>query len=469
MHISKKICTFAAIYSKMQWPLRKWRLQNYKTMEFFDRTNECQTLLNIQKQSYKHAQFTVLTGRRRIGKTSLVLHAYKDKPFLYFFVSKKAESELCSSYQQEIAAKLGVPMIGRTVHFAEVFDFVMQLSKQTPLTLFIDEFQEFLRINPSIYSDMQRIWDINKDEAHINLIVGGSVQSMIHKIFEGKKEPLYNRQTSMMRLKRFTPSVLKEIIATYNPSYTPDDLLALYCFTGGVAKYVELLMDNGATTRDKMIEYIIRPDSIFLAEGKNLLIEEFGKDYGVYFSILSAIASGHTQRSQIEDIIGKEIGGYLTMLEDTYGIIRRHKPLFTTSNSNIRYRLDDVFLIFWFRFIFRYNHMLEIEAFEALREIIQRDYDTYSGKILEQYYKDKLIEDKLYTQIDSWWSRNGEDEIDLIGINELSKQAVFYEIKRNEKEISIAQLKERTDKFLTATRQLKKYNISQVGLSLNDM
>ena len=157
------------------------------------------------------------------------------------------------------------------------------------------------------------------------------------------------------------------------------------------------------------------------------------------------------------------------MLEDTYGIIRRHKPLFTTSNSNIRYRLDDVFLIFWFRFIFRYNHMLEIEAFEALREIIQRDYDTYSGKILEQYYKDKLIEDKLYTQIDSWWSRNGEDEIDLIGINELSKQAVFYEIKRNEKEISIAKLKERTDKFLTATRQLKKYDISQVGLSLNDM
>lgn len=438
-------------------------------MKFVDRTREVASLQSIRERSLEHAQFTVLTGRRRIGKTSLVFHAYIDKPFLYFFVSKKSESELCVTYQQEISAKLGIPMLGKVTKFADIFDYIMQLSKQQPITLFIDEFQEFMRINASIYSDMQRIWDINKEEARINLIVGGSVQTMIHQIFENKKEPLYNRQTSMIRLKKFPPSILKEILANYNPNYSPDDLLALYSFTGGVAKYVELLMDNGATTREKMIETIIQPDSVFLSEGKNLLIEEFGKDYGVYFSILTAIASGHSQRSQIEDIIGKEIGGYLTMLEDTYGLITRHKPLFNTTNSNIRYRLDDNFLIFWFRFIFKYNYMLEIDAFDALQQIIRRDYETFSGKMLENYFKEKLAEEQQFTQIDNWWSRNGETEIDIIAVNELTKRAVFYEVKRQAKELDPSSLEAHTSEFLIATRQLKKYFITHQGLSMQDM
>ena len=441
----------------------------FEPMKFVDRTRETASLQTIQKQSLEHAQFTVLTGRRRIGKTSLVFHAYKDMSFLYFFVSKKSESELCAAYQQEISAKLGIPMLGRVMLFADIFEYIIQLSKRQPITLFIDEFQEFMRINASVYSDMQRIWDINKEEARINLIVGGSVQTMIHQIFENKKEPLYNRQTAMMRLKKFPPSILKEILASHNPNYSSDDLLALYSFTGGVAKYVELLMDNGATTKDQMIEAIIQPDSVFLSEGKNLLIEEFGKDYGVYFSILTAIASGHSQRSRIEDIIGKEIGGYLTMLEDTYGLISKHKPLFATANSNIRYRLDDNFLIFWFRFVFKYNYMLEIDAFEALRQIIRRDYETFSGKMLENYFKEKLAEEQQFTRIDNWWSRNGETEIDIIAINELTKQAAFYEVKRQAKELDSSTLDTNVNEFLIATRQLKKYSISYFGLSMQDM
>ncbi len=438
-------------------------------MQFFDRKRETESLQQIQNQSLQHAQFTVLTGRRRIGKTSLVFHAYKEQPFLYFFVSKKAESELCEGFQKEMETKLGMPILGRVIRFADIFEYIIQLAKQRPITLFIDEFQEFLKVNPSVYSDMQRIWDINKNEAHINLLVGGSVQSMIYKIFEDTKEPLYNRQTAMMKLNRFTHSVLKEILSTFNANYTADDLLALYSFTGGVAKYVELLMEKGATTRHKMIEAIIQPDSIFLSEGKNLLIEEFGKDYGIYFSILSAIATGHSQRSQIEDLVNREIGGYLSMLEDTYGIIRKHKPMFSKTNSNVRYRLDDNFLSFWFRFIFKYNYMMEIDAFDALREIVERDYETFSGKMLERYFKDKLIEEKQFTQIDNWWSRNGEDEIDLIAINELTKKAVFYEIKRNEKELDLPLLEQRTNTFLVSTRELKKYTISSTGLSLIDM
>lgn len=87
----------------------------------------------------------------------------------------------------------------------------------------------------------------------------------------------------MIHLKPFEVEVLKEILADHNPSYRPDDLLALYAFTGGVAWYVNLFMTNKAYTKDKMISLLTRPNSPFLNEGKNLLIEEFGPDYSIYF------------------------------------------------------------------------------------------------------------------------------------------------------------------------------------------
>ena len=438
-------------------------------MQFFDRQQETAWLQSTLRMSQTTAQFTVLSGRRRIGKTSLVLHAYQNTPFLYFFVSKKTEMDLCNDFAQEIRSKLQIPIVGRVEKFITLFELILQQAQHQNITLFIDEFQDFKRINPSIYSEMQKLWDLYKENAKINLIVGGSIKSLMQKLFEDKAEPLYGRQTQQIMLTPFTPSVLKEILHTYNPNYKSEDLLALYSLTGGVAQYVELLMDAGATTKQTMLDYFIRPNSIFINEGKNLLVEEFGKDYGVYFSILSAIATGHTQRNQLEDIVGKEIGGYLSSLENIYGLIHKQTPLFSTSTKTTRYKLYDSFLIFWFRYIFKYNYMLEVNAYKQMRAIIDADYDTFTGKRLEAYFKEKLIEQQTYTRIGNWWSRNGEDEIDLIAINELDKTADFYEIKRNPDAYNKTLLQTRIDIFLQATRQLKGYQISQHGLSMNDI
>ena len=128
-------------------------------MRFFDRTEEIASLKEIQELSKNNAQFTVITGRRRIGKTHLVWKAYEDQQILYFFVARKAESDLCSDYLLEIETKLGIPTMGKVERFPEIFEYLMKLSIERPITLFIDEFQEFFKVNKSVYSDMQRIWD----------------------------------------------------------------------------------------------------------------------------------------------------------------------------------------------------------------------------------------------------------------------------------------------------------------------
>ena len=439
-------------------------------MRFYDREQEIAFLKETREQARKVARFTVLTGRRRIGKTTLIREAYKDEPFVYFFVARKAEGDLCEAYIEEVNEKLGIPTLGSSRKFSDIFRYLMKLSEARSFTLVIDEFQDFFRVNKSVFSEMQAIWDEYEKTSKINLVVCGSIYSLMQKIFKDKKEPLYGRNTAELRLKPFRPSVLKEILADAKPDYSNEDLLALFTFTGGVAKYVNLLVDAGALNKDSMIRHIVSPNSTFLNEGKNNLIEEFGKDYGTYFSILSCIARGKNTRSEIEDMIGREVGGYLTNLENDYELIAKRQPLFEKSSTkNVRYELGDVFYSFWFRFIFKYGYIIEIENYGKLQEIIERDYNTFSGLMLERYFHRVAMESGEFTRIGRWWDRKGENEIDMIAEDELSNRATFYEIKRQRDEISIGTLKQKAETMLRATGAFKGYEIRYEGLSIEDM
>lgn len=439
-------------------------------MRFYDREQEIAFLQETRKTAEKVARFTVLTGRRRIGKTTLIREAYKDCPFVYFFVARKAESDLCEVYLEEISEKLGIPTLGSSRHFKDIFRYLMKLSVTQSFTLVIDEFQDFFRVNKAVFSEMQDIWDEFEKTSHINLIVCGSIYSLMQKIFKDKKEPLYGRNTGELRLKPFRPSVLKQIMADAKPDYSSEDLLALFTFTGGVAKYVNQLVDAGALDKDAMIRHIISANSTFLNEGKNNLIEEFGKDYGYYFSILSCIARGKNTRREIEDVIGKEVGGYLTNLEKEYELTSKRQPLFEKSaTKNVRYELGDVFYSFWFRFIFKYSYIIEIENYAKLQEIVERDYNTFSGLMLERYFHQVAIESGEFTRLGRWWDRKGENEIDMIAEDELTNSVTFYEVKRQADEISIGVLKQKAEVMLSATHEFHGYHISYKSLSMEDM
>ena len=262
--------------------------------------------------------------------------------------------------------------------FAAIFKFIMELSLTQHITIFIDEFQDFYRVNPSIYSDMQNIWDSYKNKAHINLIVAGSVNTLMNKIFKDKKQPLFGRQTDTMHIRPFKPSVLKEIMSKYCPDYKKSDLLALYTLTGGVAKYVELFIDRKKFTEKKMLDMFFERDSYFLPEGKNMLVDEFGKDYGIYFSILTLIAQGKNTRSELENALNiKELSGYLKNLSEEYGLISKMQPLYEKSNNkNVHYTINDQFLKFWFRFVYKYTHINEPGGNERLKTNAKRDFTT---------------------------------------------------------------------------------------------
>ena len=441
-------------------------------MKFYDRENEQSALRKYEKLSSSHAQFIVITGRRRIGKTTLIKQSFTEIPFLYFFVGKKSEALLCEELST-IVREILKEDIGDFTSFKRLFAVVMGISKRVNFTLVLDEFQNFKYVNESIFSDIQDVWDDNKSESKLNLVVCGSIYSKMKKIFEDKDEPLYGRATARFKIKAFSISTLKMILNDFNASYSPDDLLTLYSITGGVAKYVELILEQEALNKKNMIESVISMGSYFIDEGREMLADEFGRDYGNYFSVLAAIANGNTTRGEITSYVGFDAGGYLGRLENDYGIIAKKRPyMMGEQGKNVRFEITDNFLLFWFRFIYKYWSAVEIGNMEYIHGKIESNYETFSGYMLERFFRQKYAESGDYSIVTNYWEKGrggkpGEDnEIDLIAVDSENRALIIGEVKRNKDKVSFSTLEQKSSKILA---HHKRWNTTFVGLSLDDM
>ena len=107
-------------------------------MKFYDRINELETLALIAKQSTETACFTIMTGRRRIGKTSLLLRASEGQKLLYLFVSRNSEAVLCSQFQQQASEALGLQIYGTINRFADLFEQLLIFAQNEHYTLIIE-------------------------------------------------------------------------------------------------------------------------------------------------------------------------------------------------------------------------------------------------------------------------------------------------------------------------------------------
>ena len=440
-------------------------------MKFYNRTIELAELQRIKNLSFaEYSHMTVVTGRRRIGKTSLIMKSTENEPTVYLFVGRKTEAALCAEYIPLISNSLSIFVPNEISSFRTLFQYLMEIGTQKSFNLIIDEFQEFFNINEAVYSDMQNLWDQYRRKTKVNLLLSGSVYSLMHKIFQNSEEPLFGRADNIIKLSPFDTETLKTIINDYNPDYQNDDLLALFCFTGGIPKYLEIICDGCELKVEKMIEFIVRENSPFIDEGKNLLIKEFGKNYGVYFSILSAVSGGINTQPDIMAALGdKSIGGQIKRLIEDYNVLKRLRPIGSKEGTQtVRYEIADNFLQFWFNYFDRHRSVIEIKNFVGLQHIIKTDYTAYSGKMLERYFRTKLAESGLYREIGSWWEAKGNlNEIDIVALLLEKNKALAVEVKRQKDRYRPTIFAEKVERLRQIV--LPNYEIESYCLALEDM
>ena len=435
-------------------------------MKFYGREAEIQQIQSINAQSKESGKMTVITGRRRVGKTLLSLEACREEKTLYLFIAKKSESLICQECIEIINNTFNVPVIGEITHFRDVFKLLMELAKTQHFVLIIDEFQEFYRVNPAVYSEIQNLWDQYKRESTVHVMFIGSIYSLMIKIFQNNKEPLFGRADRILYLKPFQPSTIREILQDAG-QYTNENFFFAYLLTGGVPRYLEMLIDNGRFTQTDVIDFVLSKNSPFLSEGRHLLIEEFGKDYGTYFSILELIASGKTGRGEIESLLGINTGGYLQRLSEVYDVIETHRPINAKPNGKLqKYLIKDNFLNFWFRFIYRNTSAVEAGNFAYVKRILDRDLSSFSGLILERLFQSLLASTGEYNVIGNYWERGNKNEIDIVALNDLDKMVLIAEVKLNASKARMTKLKEKAVKL---EQYYSKYTFQYQALGLDDL
>lgn len=138
------------------------------------------------------SRFTVIYGRRGTGKTTLVWRAAKNHPelpFIYLCPFRTSTRDLARRWGKDAARALGYPYEPAFEKPEDVLRFLFAESEKKPLAVFVDECQDITEISPTFWGEMQYGWDFAKDKSRILLLMGGSVEPAIRKIFEDYDEP----------------------------------------------------------------------------------------------------------------------------------------------------------------------------------------------------------------------------------------------------------------------------------------
>ncbi len=437
--------------------------------KFYNRQKELKALQTVSENIVEtKGQLSVMVGRRRVGKTRLLNEAFNQEntKFLYLFISRKSESALVAEFAEIINSELGVKFF-QPQSLRDIIEFLLDYTKQKPLTVIIDEFQDIDIVNPALFSDMQNLWDANKRDSMMHLVCCGSLYSMMTKIFKGKDEPLFNRDDRFFKIQPLQPSYLAEVMKDHN-QFDAENMLRWWCLSGGIPKYLEWLTRFSAEN-DDLFEAVISEFSPLIKEGTHRLVEDFGSEHRIYFDILGAISKGNTSRARIENFLGMSVGVHLEKLDGVFDVITKKRPISSKENSrDIRYSISDPFLNFWFRFIHANKSAVEMENYEYIRRYIERDFTVYSGRELESLFVEILVESKQFGKIGGYWDAKGHNEIDIVAINDLDKKILIAEVKRQQKRYSEAKLIEKSHSLLNKLN-LQGYDIEYRGFSLDNL
>ncbi len=382
---------------------------------FVDRVEELKSLQKKLKSD--KFELIIVYGRRRIGKTRLILEAIKNIEHVYYLAVEGNNLKYFKEAASNIAPEIRYVQEDWEIYFRFLKDKV----------IVIDEFPNLIKENRHIVSILQRIVDNQLKNTKTKIILCGSSISMMSEKVLSYRSPLYGRRTASLKLQ---PLKFKDIKGFF-PNVGIKDLIEIYGFAGGIPYYLEKIeMPFWKWLRNELES----PDS-FLKDEMDFVIKYEFEDVSTYKKILEAIAMGNTTPKEIKDYLGmkhSDITPYLRNLMLTE-FIKREVPITENWRSKKgRYFIKDNFTAFWFRYIFPNLSAIEEGIFDVDR--IRKDYSLYLGRIFENVVKEVLIIQSKsntlpfkITKIGKWWHK--DKEIDLVALNENSGDIMFVEVK----------------------------------------
>lgn len=196
--------------------------------------------LDSLNEEYHRSGFrmTILYGRRRIGKTTLIAEFIKDKKAIFYTAAKMGKERNLELFSEQVVSVLDPAYSQAHFPSAEaVFDFMTQKMGNAPLILVIDEFPYWAEKDEALLTILQKYIDTQWADRNLMMILCGSTLSFMEKKVLSEKSPLFGRRTSQIRLEAFS----YKDAALFVPDYSAEEKAICYGITGGVAKYLSML------------------------------------------------------------------------------------------------------------------------------------------------------------------------------------------------------------------------------------
>jgi len=400
---------------------------------FVNRTKELNTLDNEYKRA--NSSFSVIYGRRRIGKTTLIKEFIQDKKAIYYYATEINLSMQLKSFTKDILEILGFSHISFET-FEDAFIFLAKNIGDKKLILVIDEYQNLVKVEKSFSSMLQKIWDIYFKDTNIYLILCGSTISTMHSEILNYSAPLYGRSTSIIHLQ----PLLAHYIHDFVPNLNFETFMNIYASFGTIPKYLEMYKKD-KSFKENINEVILDKNSFLYNEGYFLLKQEIN-EVSTYFSILEAISKGATKLGNISKMLEMNSSQLTRYIEKLIALGFIDKEIPVTEKNPLksklgRYRFRDNFLKFWFFYVYKNYRYLEIGLNEyVLKEIETNFNDNFVSFAYEDFVQEQILHNPMKylgfvpLKIGRWW--NNKEEIDLVAFDE--GKIAFIECKwRNRK------------------------------------
>jgi uncharacterized protein len=384
------------------------------------------------------AQMLILYGRRRVGKTALLVRWIRQSSqrVLYWVATPSSKDAQMKSFSQAVFNFAG-PQMPATDDFTygsweRAWQQVAWLAKNERVALFIDEFTYLLETNPELAGQLQNFWDHTLSQTNLMLVLCGSHLGMMKREFLSYQAPLYGRASAQIHLRPLPFG----ITGAYFPKYSAVDRVAIYSIFGGVPAYWERI-DPRLSVSKNILRQLLRPNNLLQSE-PCLLLQDFVSDPHNYIAILSAIAHGARTPKEIEAATGLpnvQVPKYLSVLAEA-GFVERKTSITGNPNSRSgRHSIVDAYLRFYYRFLEKRQDQIALGIQEqALAEIGRHMVDFIGTHTWEELCREWTLRASakgalpfLPDQVGSAWNRHVQ--IDVAGINRMEKTLILGECK----------------------------------------
>ncbi len=431
--------------------------------KFIGRETEIKNLTNeYNKNGFS---FSVIYGRRRVGKSSLINQFISDKKSIKYTAIEQNDYLNLSSFSDVVLETYpsAKSYLDTFADWGKAFDYISEQANDEKVILFIDEYPYLADKNNSISSILQKVIDNKYLNSNIMLILCGSSMSFMEEQVLGYQSPLYGRRTMQMKV---LPFDFFDTIKMF-PNETDYNKLLVYAVTGGIPQYMRFIRDDKSIEEGIINSFLNKNGSLF-EEPSNLLKQEL-REPAIYNSIINAIAHGATKVNDISTRINeknKKVNKYLDVLLKLH-IVKKELSVFGGAPRKGIYILEDNMYRFWYKYIPRNINYINNDMGEELyKNIIKPDLDNFLSYIFEdisiQYMQRKLKEGKvkpMYSSIGRWWGNNPllkqEEEIDFIAV---ADETYYYgECKWQNRQIDMGVINELIRKSMLFNIKNKEY------------